>query len=304
VTSATAVAVIGIGRIGLPLTTRLVAAGFDVIAHDVRRELSAAARDTGAEWADTAEGAVAATEVAITALPGTPELQQLMLSDAGGLLTRWPAGTVWIDLTSTAPDVAEQLAEMCRRHGVDYVAAPLGGGAEAMRGGGVELYVGGEPDVLERVRPVIRAFARESGVRHLGDQRAACTAKLLVNAVWFGQAVLYTEALLLAQRLGIDPERMRATMQGGAADSEFVRRHLPALLAGNYLADFGIDRCVEELEAVVRLAEASGSPHDILADVTRLHVGALSEFGPVPGELLAAALLERRAGVSLHEGHS
>lgn len=297
----TTVAVLGVGRIGLALTQRLVDAGLPVVVHDVRPELAAAAHAAGAEWAQTADGAVATADVVVTALPGTPELRQLMASDSGGLLQRWPREAVWMDLTSTAPDVAAQLGEECRRLGVRYLAAPLGGGVPAVRDGDAELYVGGDAVALERARPVIEAVARTSGVHRFADQRAACAAKLLINAVWFGQVVLYTEALLSAQQLGIDPEQLRATMLGGAADSTVVRRHLPALLAGDYMTDFGIDRCVEELDAVTRLAAAVGTPHDVLTEVARVYGTALEEFGPVPAELLAAALLERRAGATLRD---
>lgn len=166
-----------------------------------------------------------------------------------------------------------------------------------MRDGTVTLYVGGEVDVLERTVPVLRSFA--GTIHHLGDHGTGYLTKLLVNLLWFGQAALTTEALLLAQRHGGSPQRMRDVLLGSAGDSAFVTRHLPALLEGDYLSDFSLDRCVEELAAIEHSADRAGTPHSLTSAVTDLHRAALHHFGAVDGELMASAWLEEQAGSRL-----
>ena len=166
-----------------------------------------------------------------------------------------------------------------------------------MREGEVTLYVGGERRVLDAVEELLRSFA--SSVHHVGGNGAGYLAKLLINLLWFGQAALTTEALLMAQRHGVSPDQMRTVLHGSAGDGAFVARHLPALLAGDYLRDFGLDRCVEELDSIERTADRAGTPHPLTSAVAELHRGALRHYGPVDGELMGPAWLEEQAGSRL-----
>jgi 3-hydroxyisobutyrate dehydrogenase-like beta-hydroxyacid dehydrogenase len=133
----------------------------------------------------------------------------------------------------------------------------------------------------------------------MGGAGAGYLTKLLVNTLWFGQAAMTAEVLLVAGRAGIDMSSMVDALKGSAGDSAFVRSHLPALLRGDYLTDFGLDRCVEELDSVRRHADDQALPHPMLNALTDLHRAALEHFGPVDGELMAVALLEAQAGILL-----
>jgi 3-hydroxyisobutyrate dehydrogenase len=288
-----AVGVIGVGRIGAPLVARLAAAGYEVVATDVRSERREIAERAGARWAPDAQRVAAASSVVFTVLPGSPELSEAVLGP-GRLLAHMGAGTAWIDMTSASVKVGRQCADEARAHGVDYLDAPIGGGVAGMREGAVTLYVGGERRVLEAVEELFASFA--SSVHHVGGNGAGYLAKLLINLLWFGQATLTTEALLLAQRHGVPPDRMRTVLHESAGDGAFIAHHLPALLAGDYLREFGLDRCVEELDSIERTAESAGLPHPLTTAVAELHRAALGRYGPVDGELLGPAWLEEQAG--------
>jgi 3-hydroxyisobutyrate dehydrogenase len=217
----------------------------------------------------------------------------------GGLLTLMDAGTIWIDLTSASVELGRRCADAAQARGVDYLDAPVGGGVPAMRDGTVTLYVGGERRVLAVVEDVPRSFA--STVHHVGGHGTGYLAKLLINLLWFGQATLPTEALLLAQRHGVSPDRMRTVLRESAGDGAFVGRHLPALPAGDYLRDFGLDRCVEELDSIELTADHAGTPHPLTAAVAELHRAALRHYKPVHGELMGPAWLEEQAGFRLSD---
>ena len=118
--------------------------------------------------------------------------------------------------------------------------------------------------------------------------------KLLANGLWFGQVVAVTEALLLGRAHGLDDERVRALLAASAGGSVFLDRHAPRLLAGDDMTDFGLDRVVEELHTLQALADDAGTPHRLQRLVAEVHRQALTEFGPVGGELLAARLLGLR----------
>lgn len=292
-----AYSVVGVGRVGTALVERLVERGHHVSAFDVLPARRHAVEQAGAHWVDDVTSALGAGEVVFTVLPGSPELRAFTNSALPRTLR---PGAVWIDMTSASPEASRASAELAVAHGLRYLDAPVAGGAEAVRAGSATLYVGGDQATLLRARPALEAFA--GAVHPVGSHGAGHLVKLLINLLWFGQVGLVTEGLLLAQRHGLSPEHVASLLEGSAADSAFLVRHLPALLRGDYLADFGLDRCVEELAAVEDAAAAAEIPHPVTSAVADLHRAALEAYGPIDGELLAAAWLESRAGRALAEG--
>ncbi|MER7983322.1 NAD-binding protein [Streptomyces sp. NPDC095817] len=132
------------------------------------------------------------------------------------------------------------------------------------------------------------------------ENTALAIRLLLVNLLWFGQAVATAEALLIAQGAGIGVGAMADVLSSSPASSAFIRDDLPSLLAaGDYLTSFGLHRIHDQLAAVTSLAEQLGSPHSLADAVRQVHEDALRQYGPVDGELLAVALLEGQAGMLL-----
>jgi 3-hydroxyisobutyrate dehydrogenase len=291
------VGVIGVGRMGLPVCARLASAGLRVVAADLEPEREQHVRAAGASWDSDTERLARQAAVLITVLPGSSELVEAM----GIALRTLQPGATWIDLTSAAPAAGAELVARAHGRGIECLDAPVGGGVEAAAAGALQLFVGGRREVIERHRTVLELLGR---VEHVGDHGAGYTTKLLVNLLWFGQAVAVGEALLLARRAGIDLEVLRSALGRSAAASEFVRGDLGALLGGDYLESFGIDRCCEELAIVVALADELTVPFDVSAAVERTYRAALARYGPIDGELLAVALLEERAGMRLRRSSS
>ena len=178
-----------------------------------------------------------------------------------GVLAAMPSTAVWIDMTSSSPAAMRELAAAARARGVGVLDAPVDGGVPPP-GWDVQVFVGGDAAVLDRCRPVLEALAPQRIIR-VGGNGAGYTAKLLVNLLWFGQAVATGEALLLARRAGIDLDVPRQTLAASAASTAFVRDHLGALLDGDYLTSFGLDRCCEELTAIADLARELRVPSQL-----------------------------------------
>jgi len=281
------VGLLGVGRMGRPIAHALVEAGYDLLAYDPVANRAAGFASAGSVG-EVAESA----DVLVTVLPGTPELETAMTQAIAALRP----GTLWLDLGSSDPRVAERIGHSIE-HRVESVGAPMGGGVEAVQTRTLQFFVGGPDDVVERARPLLQVLGT---IDHVGTAvGAGYTAKLLANLLWFGQVVAVTEALLLGQSLGLSPATLRRTLAASAGGSVFINDYLDRLLDGDYLESFGIDRCVEELDALADLARAEGVPFELSTLVARLHRDALERFGAVDGELLAAKLLEQRAGRDL-----
>jgi 3-hydroxyisobutyrate dehydrogenase len=293
----TRIGFIGVGRMGLPMCANLVAAGHAVTAGDARAELEQAVTRCGGQWRATLAEVAADAEILITMLPGPGEVREVMAG--AGVLAAMPATAVWIDMTSSSPAAGRELEAAARARGVGVLDAPVGGGIAAARAGTLQVFAGGEAAVLDRCRPVLEALADPRRIIHVGGNGAGYTVKLLVNLLWFGQAVATGEALLLARRTGIGLDVLRQALATSAASTAFIRDDLGALLDGDYLTSFGLDRCCEELTAVADLARELSLPSQLTQLVEQTYLRALRRFGPVDGELMAVALLEEEAGLQL-----
>jgi len=281
------IGIIGLGRMGAPIAARLRDGGFSVATWDTSVTATAA---SAAELA----GAV---DILVTILPGSPELREVMLG-VDGALAAIREGGLWLDLTSADPRVASEIAAAASTRGVHSVGAPMGGGPKGAVAGELSFFVGGAATSIDRVKPLLALLGEKVTV--MGDDiGAGYTTKLLANTLWFGQAVAVAEALLLGQAQGLELRSLRDALEGSAGGSAFISQHLPALFDGDYLESFGIDRVVEELEAVRELAEQAGTPAELTALVAQTHRDALAEFGAIEGELLGMKLLELRAGREL-----
>ncbi|WP_348541012.1 NAD(P)-dependent oxidoreductase [Streptomyces sp. SAI-041] len=286
------VALIGLGRMGTPICAKLVQAGYAVRAHDSREELKSSAHRVGAVWNDTAAGAAFDADVLITVLPDSGAVNK---SVDQSVLSVLAANAVWIDMTSNAPQEAALAQERARAWSVDVLEAPLGGNPQDAAEGKLTVFTAGDPDVAERCRSLLTTIADPEKLHYLGGPGAGYTAKLLVNLLWFGQAIATAEALLLAKRAGIDLVVLREVLQGSAAATSFIRHDLPALFAGDYLASYELDRIHAQLDTITAYARELGTPHEVAQTVERLHREALDRYGAVAGELLGVALLEERA---------
>jgi 3-hydroxyisobutyrate dehydrogenase len=297
------IAFVGLGRMGMPMCAALVRAGYQVISTDKRAEHKAEAAACGASWQPTPAQAAAAADVLITMLPGPADVQAAMLGARGALQTL-AAGTTWIDMTSNSPAAARPAREQAVGQGVEVLEAPVGGGIAAAAEGRLQLFVGGEPDTIERHRALLEVLGDPGRIVHVGGHGAGYTAKLLVNLLWFGQAVATAEVLLLGQREGIGREVLVHALACSSASSTFVRRDIEAVFDGDYLPSFGLDRICEELEAVTALAHGHEVPWELSDQVLQTYRRALARYGPADGELLAVALLEEQAGQALGPGRN
>lgn len=290
------IGVIGLGRMGLPIARSLAAAGHDVIGWDAVAERRDAAERSGVALASGLDELAETADVVLTVLPGAAEARELLLG-ADSLLARLRPGSCWVDLTSGDPRLTKDASAEASAHDVDVVAAPMRGDPEAAASSRLGFYVGGAADAVERAVPLLKTVARDGGVHLVGERpEHAQVVKLLINTLWFGQAIAVAEALLLGQRAGVEMGRLATLLGESAAGSAFIDDYLPGLLDGDYRESFGLDRVVEELANVAALADELGTPFELSRLVGAIHREALDRFGPMAGELLAVKLLEERAG--------
>lgn len=279
---------------GLPIARRL-SHRHEVLGWDV-----AVSGERGAtvRLANDQDAAVGGAEALVTVLPGPGELHDV-IGDGSAFGVLAP-GALWIDVTSADPDTGARLHALAADRGVSSVAAPMLGGPDDAGRGSLGFLVGGAPAVLDAVAPLLEELGDPERLTVVGDDPAAAyLVKLLGNLLWFGQVAAVTEALLLAQRFGLDPEATAKVLAGGPGSSTFLTRDAHHLFRGDTMAVFGIHQVVDELCGLAALADRLSSPFELSEAVSRIHRAALDRYGPEPGELLASLLLQERADARL-----
>ncbi len=279
---------------GVPICANLVRAGYRVQAGDRRPEAAELVARCGAQWVSQIARLAAGSDVLITVLPGPGEVREVMLGP-GGVLEVLRPGTTWIDMTSNSPAAMTEIQQTLLARGVHVLEAPVGGGVAAATQGTLQVLVGGDAEVFARQRDLLEILGAPGRVIHVGGYGAGYTVKLLINLLWFGQAVATAEALLLGRAAGLDLGVVRKTLTQSAADSRFIRHDLDALFAGDFMRSFGLDRCYEELQTVTELAHGLGVPFQLSETVADVYRQAVRRYGSADGELLSIALLEEQA---------
>jgi 3-hydroxyisobutyrate dehydrogenase len=280
---------------GVPICANLVRGGYRVQAGDRRPAAAELATRCGAGWVSPITRLAVESDVLITVLPGPGEVRDVMLG-SGGVLDVLRRGTTWIDMTSNSPAAMTGIQQALLARGVQVLEAPVGGDPAAATQGTLQILVGGDAEVFARQRDLLEVLGDPGRVVHVGGYGAGYTAKLLINLLWFGQAVATAEALLLGQAAGLDLGVVREVLIQSAAGSRFIRHDLDALFAGDFMRSFGLDRCYEELQTVTELAHRLGVPCQLSETVTDVYRQAVQRYGPADGELLSVALLEEQAG--------
>jgi 3-hydroxyisobutyrate dehydrogenase-like beta-hydroxyacid dehydrogenase len=206
---------------GMPIVGHLVRQGFAVAAYDVDAAKRAPVEAAGAVWAVTAASLAPHSEVVLVCVGVDQELREL-LAPGGGLLPTLAKGTIVAVLSTVAPRTVRELAGQARPFGVALVDATVARGGRAADAGTLLAFVGGEAPVVERLRPVLAAFA--SDIVHTGAVGSAQVAKAANNLVMWACLIASHEALALARRFGVDVERLRGALAMGSADN-YVLRH-------------------------------------------------------------------------------
>jgi len=254
----TAVAVLGIGRMGGAMAARLASSGFDVVLYNRSparaRELAAS---IGARHATTPAEAVAGAAVAITMVSDDAAVREVYAGPAG-VIAGLDHRTVAVDMSTVLPATIQGLETAVRSTGAGILDAPVSGSVSSASSGGLTIMVGGTEADLERARPVFDPLARS--VIHVGALGAGATIKLAVNAVIFGLNQAIAEALVLAERSGVDRVAAYDVFRASAAGAPFLEYKRAAFLEPETAPTaFALDLAAKDLRLILALADEVGA---------------------------------------------
>jgi 3-hydroxyisobutyrate dehydrogenase len=292
------VAFIGLGHMGGPMSARLAEAGIDLTVFDLDPARAAPALERHARLAATAPAAARGADVLITMLPTPAAVEEVMLG--AGLLTALPPGALWIDMSTSSPEVAERVRARGARNDLHAVDAPVAGMATGAAAGNLEIFVGGDAADVARASPILEHLGDPERIFHVGGNGAGYVVKLMLNLLWFDQLVAIAEVLTIGARAGVDLEVLhRALVEGPASSRLLAHDLLPLLRDGEYEEGFTMALAAKDLRLATDLARAAGVPAELSAVVEQVFLRTRAAFGDEAGEMTPVRLYEEAAGVLL-----
>jgi 3-hydroxyisobutyrate dehydrogenase len=295
---------IGLGHMGAPMCANILAAGHDLVVHDVRPEAATGLLAAGAAWAASPRAAGAGREVVITMLP-TPRHVEEVLLGPDGLLDGLAPGAVWADMSTSVPSVADRVRALAAPRGVAVLDAPVSGMAAGAKAGTLQIFAGGEHETFRRVLPLFEAMGDPPRILHVGKNGAGYTVKLMINLLWFTHLVASAEVLTVGVRAGVDLAMLRQCLLASPAWSHFLDRDVLGVLErGDYDDSFALALACKDLGLAVDLARDVGVPAEVSALVEQIYRRARAQYGDLGGEMLPVKLLEDLTGSPLRLGEA
>ncbi len=239
---------IGTGVMGASMCARLLDAGFAVTLTTRTPAKADAVLARGGVWADSPAAVAGASDIVFTMLGYPNEVEQVVLGP-GGVLDALAPGSVLVDMTSSKPSLAGQIAARASELDVHAVDAPVSGGDVGAREGTLSIMVGGDTSVVTALRPCFDALG--TTVVHQGGAGAGQHTKLVNQILVAGNIVAVCEALLYASRAGLDVPSVLTSVSSGAAASWAVTNLAPRIVAGDFAPGFFVDHFVKDMTIVL-----------------------------------------------------
>ncbi len=246
---------VGLGIMGKPMARNLLRAGHELVVMDVLPGPVAELVAEGATAAATPREVAAATDVLITMLPDSQEVEAVYLGPDGALAAARP-GWLAIDMSSISPRVARELTANAEGAGAEMVDAPVSGGDKGAIDGTLSIMVGGSEAAFARAFPVLQALG--STIVHVGRSGSGQVAKVCNQVAVAVVIEAVSEALVLGAKAGVDPARIVDVLQGGLAATKVLELRGDNMLRGQYEPGFRVNLHLKDLKNALELAREAG----------------------------------------------
>ncbi len=254
-TSQERIGFIGLGIMGKPMAARLVRAGFPVVVYNRSSAAAEELTSEGAETAGSPREVAERSDVVVTMLPDSPDVEAVLLGE-DGVLAGASEGMLVIDMSTIAPATARAVHAAYAERRVEAVDAPVSGGEPAAIDGQLSIMAGGSEAAVERARPIFEVLGKAS--THIGPPGAGQVAKAANQVVVALTIQAVAEALTLAAKAGVDPARVREALLGGLAQSKVLEVHGERMLKGHFDPGFRIELHRKDLAIALQAAREEG----------------------------------------------
>lgn len=247
---------IGLGLMGTPMARNIMGGGFPLAVWNRTASKGEPLLAAGATWAGSVGQLAEQSDVVVTMLTDAVVSEQVICGE-GGVLDHARPGTVIVDTSSIAPEMSRSIAGRARVREISMLDAPVTGNPKVAEAGKLGVMIGGEEETARRVRPILETIA--SVIVHAGPQGAGSTLKLVNNLILGVAIQAVAEALVLARKAGIHPDRVREITSVGGARTAAMETRGPRMIASEFSPHFSADNMHKDLSTALALADALGA---------------------------------------------
>lgn len=251
------VGVIGLGKMGQPITRNLLKKGFTVVIHNRSSGPTEALVAEGATDGGSPQGVAQQADVILTSLPD-PNAVRTVYLDKDGLVDSARSGQLYIDTSTVDPGLSRELAEKLAAKGAAFLDAPVSGGVAGAEAGSLTIMVGGDAEAFAKAKPVLEAIGQKL---HLVGPSGSGTVIKLANQLLVGiNMSAVAEALVLGVKAGADPAKMLEVLSTSFGGSKMLDRGVPLIIDRNFAGGTPVDLIRKDLGLIADLAEQLGVP--------------------------------------------
>lgn len=276
---------IGLGIMGSAIARNLMKAGHQLVVHNRSRGIVDALVQEGARAAYSPREVAAQVEFVFTNLPDSPDVEQVVLGK-DGIIEGAHADLIYIDNSTIKPETARILAARLAEVGVAALDAPVSGGDVGARNGTLTIMVGGSQAAFDRAVPLFQAMGKTWVL--VGDSGAGQIAKVCNQIIVGAQMAALAEALVTAQKAGVDPSRVVEAIKNGAAQMWTLDVKPPRLFAGNRQPGFKAYMQHKDLGICLDTGKTYGIPLPVTAAIQQLYTAMIQQGN---GELDNSAIV-------------
>jgi 3-hydroxyisobutyrate dehydrogenase len=248
---------IGTGIMGGPMARNLLKAGYPLTVHNRTKAKAQQLLDEGAAWAESPAEVAKHSDIVVTCVTDTPDVQEVLLSK-NGVIESAREGLICIDMSTISPAATKEMGKILKAKGLTLIDAPISGGEIGAIEAKLSIMVGGPKEAVEQVRPVLEVMGRT--VTYCGPLGCGQMTKL-ANQVMVIHTIMSTaEGLAFAEKAGLDLETTLKVTSAGAAGSHSLKALGPKIIAGDFKPAFMVDLQQKDLRLVLEYAEQLKMP--------------------------------------------
>lgn len=286
---------IGLGTMGKPMARNLMKAGYPLVVNTRTRAKAEDLLRDSAKWADTPKQVAAQSDVVITMLPDSPDVE-FVVAGKDGVFEGARRGMLLIDMSTISPVVARKLAHEAETRGIDMLDAPVSGGDIGAINATLSIMVGGKTNAFNRALPLFQAMGKN--IVHIGDAGAGQITKAANQIVVALTIEAVSEAMVFATKAGVDPAKVRQALLGGFAQSRILDLYGQRFIDRNFKPGFRLALHRKDLGIVLATGKEYGVPLPVTAQVHEM-MNAL--FAAGKGDLDNSSLVTLIENLALTE---
>ncbi|MCM3768682.1 NAD(P)-dependent oxidoreductase [Neobacillus niacini] len=251
----TVIGFIGTGVMGKSMAGHLLKAGYPVVVYSRTKEKAAELLDQGAEWAETPRELAGKANVVFTMVGYPADVEEVYLGGKG-LIQNGKSGSYFVDMTTSSPSLAVKMYRLAKEKGIHVLDAPVSGGDIGAREAKLSIMAGGDREAFDAVLPLLKHLG--TNIVYQGNAGAGQHTKMCNQIAIASNMIGVCEAIIYAEKAGLNPETVLKSITTGAAGSWSLSNLAPRMLQGNFEPGFYIKHFIKDMKIALDEAEQMG----------------------------------------------